>query len=304
MSNDMSLLELFQLFHSDEAAEEWFIQQRWPDGMRCPRCEGERVARRGNHLTQPYHCLDCMRFFSIKTGTFMHSSKIGYQRWAIAIFLMMSSKKGISSVKLHEDLKISQPSAWHMAHRIRHAMDNSDDLELFEGPVEVDETFVGGRARSQTFERKKRLKQTPVIGILDRATNRVAAQVIGGRYGAILRGFVYRHTKPSTKVHTDEASGYRGLRRPHFTVNHSEKQYGPTNAIESLWAVLKRGHMGVYHKMSPKHLPRYIVEFEERHNLRPLRVIDRMSTVVRRGVGKQLRYKDLISGGPPYKPKK
>ena len=304
MPNDLSLLDLIQLFSSDEEAEQWFIKTRWPDGMRCPRCEGKRVGKRGNHPNLPYHCLDCKRFFSAKTGTFMHSSKIGYQRWAIAIFLMMSSKQGISSMRLHEHLGISQPAAWHMAHRIREAMDNNETPEIFEGPVEADETWIGGRSRSQTFERKKRLKMKPIIGMVDRATNRIATQIIGGTNSGALKSFVYKHTKPNTTVHTDEARGYLGLRRPHLTVNHSEGSYGPTNRIESLWSLIKRGQMGVYYKISPKHRGRYAVEFQERHNRRPMSMIDQMKSVVRDGIGKRLKLKDLTGGDPPYPPKK
>ena len=136
----------------------------------------------------------------------------------------------------------------------------------------------------------------PVIGIVDRATNRVAVEVISGRYGAILRPFVYKHTEPTTKVHTDEARGYLGLKRTHFTVNHSEGQYGPTNGIESLWALFKRKYRGTYHKMSPKHLHRYVTELQERHNRRPLGDLARMASVVRDGVGKRLTYRDLTRG--------
>ena len=122
---------------------------------------------------------------------------------------------------------------------------------MFLGPVEVDKTFVGGRARNKNAERKRRLKKVPVIGILDRRTNQVVASPIRARIDEAMQGFIYYHTKGDTEVYTDETSGYRGLFRKHQTINHSAGEYGLTNGIESFWAIIKRLYMGVYHNMTP-----------------------------------------------------
>lgn len=300
----MSLLELFDLFGSDQIAEDWFIKARWPNGVKCPFCEGERVAKRGNHPTQPFHCLECMKFFSVKTNSVMHSSKIGYQKWAIAIYLFVMKPKGMSSIQLHKELGITQKSAWHLAHRIRKALEN-DPESLFVGPVEVDETFIGGRARNQTLERKRRLSKVAVIGMRDRPTNLIKAEPIEARTARLMQEFVYENTEARAEVFTDEASGYRGIVRPHQTVNHSMGEYGLTNGIESFWALLKRAYNGTYHKMEPKHIHRYATEMQERHNRRPLGTEDRMKSVVVDGAGKRLRYVDLVSGkgeSPPAPP--
>ena len=291
----LSLLELFDLFGTDEVAEDWFIKARWPNGLRCAYCDGERVAERGNHPTQRFHCLDCMKFFSVKTNSVMHSSKLGYRKLAVAIYLFVNHPKGISSYQLSKDLGVTQKTAWHLGHRIRKALED-DDPGLFYGPVEVDETFMGGRARNQPLERKRRMRKVPVIGMRDRATNKIIAKPIRARYAVILQDFVHAHTDRMAEVYTDEASGYRGLLRKHETVNHSLGEYGLTNGIESFWALLKRGYVGVYHRMSPKHQHRYATEFQERHNRRPLDTIDRMKSVVVDGVGKRLRYVDLVRG--------
>ena len=291
----LSLLELFALFGTNEIAEQWFIQSRWPDGLRCAYCNGERVGKRGKHPTQPFHCLDCMRFFSVKTNSVMHSSKLGYQKWAIAIYLFTRHPKGVSSHQLHRDLGVTQKTAWHLAHRIRKALD-TDTLESFIGPVEVDETFIGGRARNQPMERKRRMRKVPVIGMLDRATNRIIAEPIVARYGHLMQRFIYRNTDWSAEVYTDEAAGYRRMGRKHQTVNHSLGEYGLTNGIESFWALLKRAYTGVYHKMSTKHLHRYVTEMQERHNRRPLSTLERMKSVVVDGAGKRLRWIDLVNG--------
>lgn len=293
---NVSLIELFELFGTDKAAEDWFIECRWPNGIRCAHCDGERVGRRGNHKSMPFHCLDCMTYFSVKTNTVMHSSKIGYQKWAIAINLFMTHPKGISSVQLSKDLGVTQKTAWHLLHRIREAL-TLTERKVFIGPVEVDETFIGGRARNQTRDRKGRIKKVPVIGIRDRATNQVIARPIKARWIELMQGFIYYHTRDDAEVYTDEAAQYRGLFRVHRTVNHSRGIYGLTNGIESFWALLKRAYMGTYHYMSPKHLHRYTTEMQERHNLRPLGTLDRMKAVVVGGVGKQLRYIDLVERG-------
>ena len=140
----ISLLELMQMFPDDETAERWFVEARWPDGIRCAHCDSERVGRKGNHPTQPYHCSDCRSFFSVKTNSVMHASKVGYQKWAMAIYLLTTNLKGVSSMKLHRDIGVTQRTAWYMAHRIREGWDDTD-MESFEGPVEADETYIGGK---------------------------------------------------------------------------------------------------------------------------------------------------------------
>ena len=136
------------MFPDDATAEEWFVETRWPDGLRCAHCDGDNVGERGNHPTMPYHCQDCRKFFSVKTNSVLHASKIGYQKWAIAIYLIATSITGTSSMKLHRDLGITQKSAWHMAHRIRKAL-MADGDTMFSGPVEADETYVGGLEKNK-----------------------------------------------------------------------------------------------------------------------------------------------------------
>lgn len=133
-----ALLELNETFPNDAAAEQWFVSERWPDGLRCAYCDGERVGAKGNHPSMPYHCADCRRFFSVKTGTVMQSSKIGYRKWAMALYLMTTNVKGTSTMKLHRDIKVTQKTAWHMAHRIRRAWDN--DSDPFNGTTEINES--------------------------------------------------------------------------------------------------------------------------------------------------------------------
>ncbi len=137
----MTLLELWHLFPDDATAEAWFVRCRWPQGMRCPHCQGDRT-RASKHPTMPYRCRACYQFFSVKQGTVMQSAKIGYQKWAIALYRLTTGIKGVSSLTLHRDLGVTQKTAWHLAHRIRETW--ADWLQLQAGPVAVDETAVSG----------------------------------------------------------------------------------------------------------------------------------------------------------------
>ena len=303
----ISLKQILRMFPNNEISEQWFIQQRWPDSVCCPACGSVNVQTGAKHPTMPFRCREkeCGKLFSTKTGTVMEGSKIGYQDWILATFLLMTSLKSVSSMKLHRDLGITQKSAWFLAHRIRKTF--IDGTGPFAGPVEVDETYFGGRRRNMSNATRKALAgtgrgpagKTAVIGAKDRQTKRVAARVIAHTDAPTLHGFVTAHVEPEATVYTDDHSGYEGLSFNHATVKHSLSEYVNgdvhTNGIESLWSMLKRAHKGTFHKFSPKHLDRYVQEFAGRHNVREQDTIEQMAAVTDGMEGKRLTYEQLIA---------
>ena len=297
----ITIMDAVKMFSTERKAEDWFIAQRWADGLRCPRCDSDRVRRQKTRRPMPFYCNPCRKYFSVKTGTPMQDSNLPLTKWAIGFYLYSTNLKGVSSNKLHRDLGITQSSAWHMAHRIREIW--NDDTPKFSGPVEVDETYIGGKERNKHEAKKLHagrgaVGKTAVVGIKDRDTNRVDAEVVATTDRGTLHDFVRRHTDADAKVYTDDAAAYVGINRSHEAVKHSAREYvrgqAHTNGIESMWAMLKRGYVGTYHYMSAKHLHRYVDEFAGRRNVRPLDTEIQMSSMVQCMDGKRLRYKDLI----------
>ena len=302
----ITLVKLFEMFPDDEAAERWFMEQRWPDGVCCHYCGSVRVQTGTAHKTMPLRCRDCRKRFSVKTGTVMQASNLGYRTWAIAIYLVATNLKGISSMKLHRELGITQKAAWHLAHRIREML-RRGGVGPMAGPVEADETYIGGKvANMHKWQREARggkrgpVGKVGVVGVRDRKTKQVRADVIGNAVGSNVRGFLARHTTADTKLYTDESKLYGKLSNRE-AVKHSAGEYVrgdvSTNGIESFWSMLKRGYVGVFHRMSPEHLHRYVAEFEGRHNARDLDTADQMGEMVRGAENRRLTYEELTGFG-------
>ncbi len=294
----ITIIELMRMFPTDEAATEWFESCLWPGGERhCGKCGSVRTREVPNAKPMPYWCTDCRSYFSVRTGTPLARSNVPMQKWVIAIYLCLTSLKSVSSTKLGRDIGVKQSTAWFMLHRIREAwaVDGDDDLD---GPVEVDETYFGGERKTLTG--RGPVDKTAVIGVKDRESGEVRAEVIERTDGATLKGFVREHVEPGATLYTDQAAGYKGMPEfRHEAVNHSVSEYvrgqAHTNGIESFWAMLKRAHDGTFHKLSPKHLQRYVSEFAGKHNIRDSGTLAQMRDTVARLVGRHLLYRDLIA---------
>ena len=297
----ITLLELAQLFPDEAAARQWFESVLWPDGVRyCPRC-GSDDTYACAHVSMSYRCRGCRKYFSVRTGTVMEHSRLPLLKWVYAIYLDVTSLKGVSSMKLHRDLGIGQKAAWYLQQRIREAFAN-DGPNVFSGPVEVDEAYFGGVNANKHASKKIQnatgtVGKTAVVGMKDRETNQVQATVVERTNQETLQAFVNQRKASDATVYTDEHGAYIGLDN-HEVVKHSAGEYvknqAHTNGIESFWAMLKRAHKGTFHKLSPKHLQRYVNEFAGRHNIREFDTIDQMGIVATGLVGRFLSYEDLI----------
>ena len=307
------------MFADERKAEEWFVSMRWPDGVQCPACESRNVQVRRTRKPQPFRCNACRKDFSVKTHSVMHGSNLSLSKWGMAIYQMTTNLKGVSSMKLHRDLGIQRKTAWHLGHRIRRAYASgaAGGKANFLGPVEVDETFVGGRQRSRHADKRRYWRErgdevdsegrtrywgslVAVAGVKDRRTGRISAAVVPNIERHTLHEFVTSRTNKDATVYTDDAMAYRHLPRKHEAVNHRVGEYvreqAHTQGIESFWAMLKRGYKGTYHRMSEKHLHRYVAEFCGRHNSRSQDTVVQMGRIVRGMHRRHLSLKRLVAG--------
>ena len=304
----LSLVELMDMFPSEDAAREWFESVFWPEGRCCGHC-GSTNTKTASHKYMPYWCSDCRSYFSVKTGTVMQASKLPLRKWAIGIYICLTSLKSVSSMKLRRDLQIGQKAAWFMLHRIREAWSVEIDDDDFQGPVEADETYFGDKRKNMSNEKRRELKdigrggigsgKTAVADLKDRESNQVVAKVVQSTDVATRRGFIVEHTEAFATVYTDDSSSYASLPIDHDSVKHSVSEYvkgqAHTNGIESFCSMLKRAQQGTFHKMSPKHLNRYVQEFASKHNMRESDTLAQMRDTVARMIGRRLRYRDLIA---------
>ena len=249
----LTLVQLMDMFPTEEAATGWFESVIWDGERHCGKCGSVNTRKVPNAKPMPYWCTDCRSYFSVRTGTPIARSNVPLRKWAIAIYLCLTSLKSVSSMKLHRDIGVSQPTAWFMLHRIREAW-AGDGEGPFDGPVEFDETYVGGKRKNMSNAKRKAatgrgpVDMVTVVGAKDRATNKVNAKVIESTDKDSLHDFVADNAEPDAVVYTDDAAAYEGIPNPHENVKHSASEYvngmAHTNGIESFWSMLKRAHKG------------------------------------------------------------
>ena len=301
----ISIYELGEMFPTEESAERWFEKVRWSKGRHCPHCGNTETRETKNRKPMPYWCGGCRSYFSVRTGTPIQRSKLPLRKWVFAVYLYVTNLKGVSSMKLHRDLGVTQKTAWFMLHRLRAAWDQSG-LSAFTGPAEADETYMGG-LRKNTPAKKRKLRlgsgtagKTVVVGVKSRNPNLVHARVVPDSSKNSVMGFVQEAVKPGAILYTDEGGAYRGgIPYDHETVNHKAGEYVRgqvhTQGIESFWSMLKRAHKGTFHQISDKHLQRYVDEFVGRHRVRDRDTLDQMRDVIACSTGKRLLYRDLVN---------
>jgi transposase-like protein len=303
------------LYFSDpKRCLDYVVARRWPNGVTCPTCGSTKVHFLAAQLRWKCSVKHPKRQFSAKVGTIFEDSPIGFEKWLPAMWLIANCKNGISSYELHRALGVTQKTAWFMLQRIRLAMQTSGG-KLGGGfggkPVEVDETFIGGRARMMNARRRRAIVKgmgphqsgkTMVMGVLERG-GRVRAKVIHDQTRSTLAGEISEHVTRGSQVYTDQARAYEGLREPHYfheAINHAETYVRGnvhTNGIENFWSLLKRGLRGTYISVEPFHLFRYVDEQAFRFNERKHGDGDagRFALVVDQVAGKRLTYKQLTA---------
>lgn len=301
-------------FHDEQAAYDYVESKLWPNGPVCPRCgEDKRITKMKGKSTRigTYKCRACRKPFTVKIGTLFESSHVKMNIWLLAIYLLCSSKKGMSTNQLHRALGVTLPTAWFMSHRIREAMANKalTNFGVNGGIVEVDETYMGktkGLGKGPHLSKKRK-----IVSIIDRDTNEVRSVVVDKVSVESLTPIIENHVSEDAYLMTDQAQHYKKIGAEfagHHTVNHGKKQYGDqadqtlhTNSVENYFALFKRGMRGIYQHCAEKHLHRYLAEYDHRYNYRIKNGYDdadRAEMALLGVVGKRLTYDQLRLESP------
>jgi len=300
----ISTFQLFEKFPDEESARIYLEKRLWKDGARCPKCKGTEYVRgrKGKHGV--YFCNKCRLDFTVRTGTIFGRSHVPLHKWLYAMYLLVTARKGISSLQLGKEIGITQKSAWFVLQRLREAC--GAQVVMLKGIIEADETYFTGKESSRHMwerlhEPRERADKALVMGMRQRGGDTIA-KVIRSTGGRELRAAIQNNVAQGSRVMTDAFAGYTSLGKDgfkHEMVNHTKDEYVRgdvhTNSIESVWAVMKRGMHGVYHHASKKHLGRYVDEFTFRLNAGKVQrhTFDRLDSFIDAVAGKRITYKTL-----------
>ncbi len=298
------LADLLKRFPDEQSCRDYIADLRWNGSVRCAHCDHSKVYTYKDGKL--FKCAKCKKQFTVKVGTIFEDSTLPLQKWFMALYFATAHKKGISSLQLSRDLGITQKSAWFMMHRIREIF-KADRTQMLSGVVEVDETYIGGADKNKHYDKKSKVKgvspgkssKSTVIGLVERKGNVVSMPIYNATKD-VLTTVINTEVKHKSTLYTDDYNVYAELKRDynHSSINHSAKVYVMgnvhTNTIEGFWSLLKRGIIGIYHSVSPKHLHRYCNEFNYRYNTKNSSDVNRFALTISKLKGR-LMYKDLIA---------
>jgi transposase-like protein len=290
----MNLMEMMEKYHTDDHCREALEKIRWPDGVRCPRCESEKVWRTER---DQFDCGSCGYRFSVTSGTIFHDTHLPLRKWFLATYLIVESKKGMSASQMQRTLKVSYKTAWYLCHRIRAAMRDAYPMPL-KGIIEVDETYVGGKVRGKG--RGYVGNKAIVVGAVQRK-GKIILQVVEANDRKTLHGFIKGSSENPEAIYTDQWAAYKGIGDAdtiHESVNHRDEEWVRgdvhTNSVEGVWSLLKRSIVGSFHHLSLKHLDAYLDELEWRFNNRDNPFLFR-DTLRKLLLSENMEYKELIA---------
>ena len=300
----ISIVQLLRMFPDQDSCIAWLEKVRWNDEPVCAHCGAvDKISPPRPSKPHAHWCGHCRKYFTVTTGTIMHSTKTPLQNWIVAIYSVMTARKGVSAMQLSKELGVQYRTAWYMLHRIREACAGGEFR--LDNIVEMDEVYIGGKEANKHGSKKLRagrgtVGKAAVMGARERGGNTVAKPVVNAD-GETATEFAASTIKDGATVYTDESRIYDLLPFDHDAVNHSASEYVRgavhTNGIESVWVLLKRNIHGTWHHVSEKHLHRYVNEAAMHFNFGDVKIdiIERMDALVRAIGGKRLRYRELVS---------